>query len=72
MLISDSRQVLFVHVPKTGGVSVEETVRNAATLVRAGAGAVKLEGGAKRTPMVRAIVDAEIATRGPGWSRGTK
>src|SRR4051812_41816670 len=29
-------------------VSVEDTVRNAATLVRAGAGAVKLEGGAKR------------------------
>ena len=29
MLISDSRQVLFVHVPKTGGVSVEETVKEA-------------------------------------------
>ena len=45
-------------------VSVEDTVRNAATLIRAGAGAVKLEGGAKRTAMVRAIVDAEIPVMG--------
>ena len=29
MLISDSRKVLFVHVPKTGVVSVEETVKEA-------------------------------------------
>src|SRR6184192_1258441 len=45
-------------------VSVEETVRNAATLVRAGAQAVKLEGGSKRLPMVRAIIDAEIPVMG--------
>jgi len=45
-------------------VSVEDTVRNAATLVRAGAGAVKLEGGAKRVPMVEALVDAEIPVMG--------
>jgi len=45
-------------------VSVEETVRNAATLVRAGAQAVKLEGGRKRLPMVRGIVDAEIPVMG--------
>lgn len=45
-------------------VSVEETVRNAALLVRAGANAVKLEGGAKRAPMVRALVDAEIPVMG--------
>src|SRR5256885_6415750 len=45
-------------------VSVEETVRNAATLVRAGAQAVKLEGGVKRLPMVRAIIDAEIPVMG--------
>src|SRR5688572_16417423 len=45
-------------------VSAEDTVRNAATLVRAGATAVKLEGGAKRVPMVRAIVDAEIPVMG--------
>jgi 3-methyl-2-oxobutanoate hydroxymethyltransferase len=41
-------------------VSVEESVRNAALLIRAGAGAVKLEGGARRLPVVRAILDAEI------------
>ena len=45
-------------------VSVEETVRNAAALVRAGAQAVKLEGGRKRLPMVRGIVDAEIPVMG--------
>ena len=45
-------------------VSVEDTVRNAATLVRAGAPAVKLEGGAKRVPMIEAIVDAEIPVMG--------
>jgi 3-methyl-2-oxobutanoate hydroxymethyltransferase len=45
-------------------VSVEETVRNAAALVRAGAEAVKLEGGRKRVAMVEAIVDAEIPVMG--------
>jgi 3-methyl-2-oxobutanoate hydroxymethyltransferase len=41
-------------------VSRDETVRNAATLVRAGAGAVKLEGGRKRLDAISAILDAEI------------
>jgi len=45
-------------------VSTEEAVRNAAQLVRAGAQAVKLEGGAKRVPVVEAIVDAEIPVMG--------
>src|SRR3712207_5886635 len=45
-------------------VSAEDTVRNAAQLMRAGASAVKLEGGAKRVPMVQAIVDAEIPVMG--------
>jgi 3-methyl-2-oxobutanoate hydroxymethyltransferase len=45
-------------------VSVEDTVRNAARLVKAGAQAVKLEGGSKRVPMVEAIVDAEIPVMG--------
>jgi 3-methyl-2-oxobutanoate hydroxymethyltransferase len=45
-------------------VSVEDTVRNAAALVRAGATAVKLEGGTKRTAHVRALVDAEIPVMG--------
>jgi 3-methyl-2-oxobutanoate hydroxymethyltransferase len=44
--------------------SREETVRNAATLVRAGAGAVKLEGGRKRVDAVHAILDAEIPVMG--------
>ncbi|HVE46012.1 MAG TPA: 3-methyl-2-oxobutanoate hydroxymethyltransferase [Acidimicrobiales bacterium] len=41
-----------------------DTVRNAATLVRAGARAVKLEGGRKRLPMVTALLDAEIPVMG--------
>jgi 3-methyl-2-oxobutanoate hydroxymethyltransferase len=45
-------------------VSVDDTVRNAAALVRAGAQAVKLEGGRKRVPAVQAIVDAEIPVMG--------
>ncbi len=45
-------------------LSTEDTVRNAATLVRAGASAVKLEGGRKRVPMVQAILDAEIPVMG--------
>ena len=45
-------------------VSVEDTVRNAATLVRAGAQCVKLEGGRKRVPVIEALVDAEIPVMG--------
>jgi 3-methyl-2-oxobutanoate hydroxymethyltransferase len=45
-------------------VSPADTVTNAAALVRAGAQAVKLEGGRKRVPMVEAIVDAEIPVMG--------
>jgi 3-methyl-2-oxobutanoate hydroxymethyltransferase len=45
-------------------VTREETVRNAAALVRAGAGAVKLEGGRKRLEAVAAILDAEIPVMG--------
>ncbi len=45
-------------------VSIEDTVRNAARLVRAGAQAVKLEGGRKRVPMVEAIIEAEIPVMG--------
>jgi 3-methyl-2-oxobutanoate hydroxymethyltransferase len=41
-----------------------DAVRNAARLVRAGAQAVKLEGGRKRVPVVDAIVDAEIPVMG--------
>jgi 3-methyl-2-oxobutanoate hydroxymethyltransferase len=45
-------------------VSVEETVRNAAELIRAGAQCVKLEGGRKRLPMIEALLDAEIPVMG--------
>jgi 3-methyl-2-oxobutanoate hydroxymethyltransferase len=45
-------------------VSTDETVRNAAKLIRAGAGAVKLEGGRKRLPSIQAILDAEIPVMG--------
>jgi len=42
----------------------EEAVRNAATLVRAGAETIKLEGGRKRLPAIEAILDAEIPVMG--------
>src|ERR1700730_7591780 len=45
-------------------VGVEDTVRNAARLIRAGAQAVKLEGGRKRLRMIEAIIDAEIPVMG--------
>jgi 3-methyl-2-oxobutanoate hydroxymethyltransferase len=45
-------------------VSASKTVRNAATLVRAGAHSVKLEGGRKRLPMIERICDAEIPVMG--------
>jgi len=41
-----------------------EAVRNAATLIRAGAHSVKLEGGRKRLPAIEAILDAEIPVMG--------
>jgi 3-methyl-2-oxobutanoate hydroxymethyltransferase len=45
-------------------LNVEDTVRNAAALVRAGAAAVKLEGGRRRVPMIEAIIGAEIPVMG--------
>ncbi|MGO9335219.1 MAG: 3-methyl-2-oxobutanoate hydroxymethyltransferase [Acidimicrobiales bacterium] len=45
-------------------LEASDTVRNAAILVRAGAHAVKLEGGRRRVPAVRAITDAEIPVMG--------
>lgn len=45
-------------------LGVEDAVRNAAVLVRAGAEAVKLEGGAPRLPVVQALVDAQIPVVG--------
>jgi 3-methyl-2-oxobutanoate hydroxymethyltransferase len=45
-------------------LSTEDTVRNAARLVQAGAQAVKLEGGRKRIPMIESILAAEIPVMG--------
>ncbi len=45
-------------------LSVEDTLRNAGGFMQRGAGAVKLEGGGNRVPMVRALVDAEIPVMG--------
>src|SRR5216684_8961166 len=45
-------------------VDVPDTLRNAATLIRAGAEAVKLEGGRRRLPVVHALLDAEIPVMG--------
>lgn len=45
-------------------VSVEDTIANAARLIRAGAGAVKLEGGKPRVSMIEALVGAEIPVMG--------
>jgi 3-methyl-2-oxobutanoate hydroxymethyltransferase len=45
-------------------VSPEESVRNAARLIRAGAQSVKLEGGRKRLPMIERIIAAEIPVMG--------
>jgi 3-methyl-2-oxobutanoate hydroxymethyltransferase len=45
-------------------LSTEDAVRNAAVLVRAGAAAVKLEGGRSRVPVVQALVDAQIPVMG--------
>ncbi|CAN5701694.1 3-methyl-2-oxobutanoate hydroxymethyltransferase [soil metagenome] len=45
-------------------LSPADTVRNAGALVRAGAAAVKLEGGRRRVSMVEALVAAEIPVMG--------
>jgi 3-methyl-2-oxobutanoate hydroxymethyltransferase len=45
-------------------LGVDDTLRNAAQLIRAGAQAVKLEGGSKRLPVVEALLAAEIPVMG--------
>ena len=45
-------------------LSPEETIRNAGGFLQRGADAVKLEGGAKRVEIVRALVDCEIPVMG--------
>lgn len=45
-------------------VSVEDSIRNAAALIRAGADCVKLEGGLSRIEVIEAIIHAEIPVMG--------
>ena len=45
-------------------VSPRDTICNAARLIRAGAAAVKLEGGKARVPMIEVLVTAEIPVMG--------
>lgn len=57
MLVADLPYLSF-HL------SVEDTLRNAGGFLQRGAQAVKLEGGAKRLPMIHALIDAEIPVMG--------
>ncbi len=61
-----NRALLVVDMPWLSyHLGPEEAVRNAARFVReAGADAVTLEGGARRLPVIRAILDAEIPVMG--------
>ncbi len=62
---SGLRQLVVTDMPWTSYHQGEAAaVANAARLVRAGAGAVKLEGGAKRLPVVQALLDAEVPVMG--------
>ncbi len=45
-------------------LSVEETLRNAGGFLQRGAQAVKLEGGSKRLPMIKALLEAEVPVMG--------
>jgi 3-methyl-2-oxobutanoate hydroxymethyltransferase len=45
-------------------LGVEDTVRNAGGFLQRGAQAIKLEGGAKRLPVIHALIDAEIPVMG--------
>ncbi len=60
------RALLIVDMPwMSYHVSPEDALRNAARVVRdSGADAIKLEGGIKRVPAIRAILDAEIPVMG--------
>lgn len=45
-------------------LSVEDTLRNAGGFMQRGAQGVKLEGGEKRLPVIKALIDAEIPVMG--------
>ncbi len=61
----NERALLVADMPwMSYHLSPADTVSNVARLVRAGAQAVKLEGGRKRLPMVEAILDVEVPVMG--------
>jgi 3-methyl-2-oxobutanoate hydroxymethyltransferase len=62
---SGASQLVVADMPWTSyHLGPRAAVENAARLVRSGASAVKLEGGAKRLEVLRAILDAEIPVMG--------
>lgn len=59
------RALLLADMPYLSyDLGIEESIRNAGRFTRAGAQGVKLEGGRKRVPVIRALVDAEIPVMG--------
>jgi len=55
------RALLMADLPYLSfHLSLEESIRNAGGFIQRGAQAVKLEGGSKRLPVIRALLDAEI------------
>jgi 3-methyl-2-oxobutanoate hydroxymethyltransferase len=55
------RAFLLADMPYLScSLGLEETIRNAGGFIQRGAQAVKLEGGASRLPVVKALVEAEI------------
>lgn len=62
---SRPRALLLVDMPYLSfHLGVEETLRNAGGFIQRGAQGVKLEGGRRRVPVVRALVEAEIPVMG--------
>lgn len=62
---SRPRALLLVDMPYLSfHLGVEDTLRNAGSFIRSGAQGVKLEGGARRVPVIRALVEAEIPVMG--------
>jgi 3-methyl-2-oxobutanoate hydroxymethyltransferase len=62
---SRPRALLVVDMPYLSfHLGVEDTLRNAGGFIRSGAQGVKVEGGARRVPVIRALVEAEIPVMG--------
>lgn len=59
------KQLIVADLPwMSYHVNIEQTIQNAAKLIRAGAGAVKLEGGIERVEVVEALINTEIPVMG--------